>query len=99
MSGAFGVWGIIIAGAKNTLVKGNRIFGVTDDFSQNKYPAAGVAVFDDLFGGTADVATGNTVVDNTMKHNDVDLQIFTNGTGNVEKDNVCKVSLPAELCK
>lgn len=99
VSGAFGVWGIIIAGAKNTLVKDNRISGITDGFSQTKLPAAGVAVFDDFAGGTGDVAEGNTVVDNWIEENDVDLQVAATGTGNVEKDNKCKVSLPAGLCK
>jgi nitrous oxidase accessory protein NosD len=99
VSGAFGVWGIIIAGAKNTLLKDNRISGITDGFSQTKLPAAGVAVFDDFPGGTGDVAEGNMVIDNRIVRNDVDLQVAATGNGNVEKDNNCKVSLPAGLCK
>ncbi|KAG0649262.1 hypothetical protein D0Z07_4586 [Hyphodiscus hymeniophilus] len=99
VSGAFGVWGIVIAGAKNTLIKGNRITGITNGFSQIQLTAAGVAVHDDFPGGTGDVATGNVVVDNFIKHNDVDLLVFTNGTRNVDRHNVCKTSLPSGLCK
>ena len=99
VSGAFAVWGIVIAGSSNTLVKGNRISGITD-FGQDKgFPAAGMAVMDDLPGGTGDLGSGNTVVDNKIVHNDVDLQVTATGAGNTEKQNVCKVSLPAGLCK
>lgn len=98
MSGAFGVWGIIIAGAKNTLVKGNHISGITNAFSQIQYPAAGVAVDNDITGGP-DIASGNTVVDNTLKHNDVDLYVMVNVTGTVFKHNDCKSSSPPKLCE
>lgn len=99
VSGAFGVWGIVIAGAKNTLIRGNDITEISDGFSTAKAPAAGIAVFDDFTGATTDVAIGNTVEDNTIERNDVDLMVETNGHGNVEKRNQCKVSIPANLCK
>lgn len=100
VTGAFGVWGVIMDGAKNTLVKGNRITGITNGFDPNQFPAAGVVVFDDVqpLGNTGDISTGNKVVDNVLEHNDVDLQVNTAGTGNVEKDNACETSLPAGLC-
>jgi hypothetical protein len=99
VSGAFAVWGIAIVGSSNTLVKGNRISGITA-FGQNKgSPAAGIAVMDDLPGGTGDLGSGNTVVHNKIVHNDVDLQVSATGAGNVENHNVCKVSLPTGLCK
>jgi parallel beta-helix repeat protein len=99
VSGAFGVWGIVIAGTENTLIKGNHITGITNGFSQIQLTAAGVAVLDDFPGGTGDLASGNIVVDNFIEHNDVDLLVFTNGTQNVEKNNACKTSLPVGLCK
>jgi hypothetical protein len=98
LSGAFGVWGIIIAGAKNTLVKGNHISGMTNGPSPpSQFPAPGVAVDDDILGG-GDVGSGNKVVGNTLKHNDIDLFVDATGAGNVEKHNDCKTSSPPGLC-
>jgi hypothetical protein len=99
VSGAFGVWGIAISGSTNTLVKGNRISGITDGFAQDKLPAAGVAVLDEFPGGKDRIASGNTVVHNTIKKNDVDVYVDSKGTGNVVKDDGCKTSFPTGLCK
>lgn len=94
-SGSFGVWGILITGAVDTFVNGNKISGTTDSGRQGR-TATGVAVIDDI--GTGAVASGNRVVQNQLWNNDVDLVVDTKGKGNVVKHNKCKVSIPPNLC-
>jgi nitrous oxidase accessory protein NosD len=94
-SGSFGVWGIVISGAVDTFVNGNKISGMTDSGRQDRI-ASGVAVVDDI--GTGSVASGNRVVQNQLWNNDVDILVDTKGKGNVVKHNQCKVSIPPNLC-
>jgi hypothetical protein len=98
-SGGFAEWGIALVGAKNTLVKGNDISGIKNGLNPKTFPAAGVAVLDDFTGETQDGSSGNKISNNSLKNNDVDLNVNTKGTGNVETGNQCKVGLPAALCK
>jgi hypothetical protein len=87
-SGAFGVWGVAITGAANTLVQGNQISGMT-----NNGVAGGIVLLDDVFHPDSTVvAMGNAVERNTLSQNDIDIYVDTAGTGNFEKDNKCKTS-------
>jgi nitrous oxidase accessory protein NosD len=90
------VSGIAVAGAKNTKVSGNKITGITDN-GNDKFVAAGIALFDFGFGAVPDVASGNTITNNEVKGNDQDLLVATSGTDNKITKNVCDT--PAELCK
>lgn len=97
---AFGVFGIFLDSALNTKVQGNVVKGQKNDGS-----AAGIAIMDDpcierslaciTLGNAAPAASGNVVVENILRRNDVDLTVKTKGS-NVVKRNEC--STPKELC-
>jgi parallel beta-helix repeat protein len=99
-SGSFLISGIYIAGASETIVKDNKITGITAGGNPN-LGGAGLVVNDDFpieFGGTAKVASGNRVTDNKVKKNDLDVYVGATGQGNVVKDNRCDTSVPANIC-
>ena len=83
--------GIVLFGAVNTDVRGNRIEGqtVTDG-------AAGVAVLD--VGPSGPFASGNVVKHNVLRHNELDLYVTSTGNGNVIEQNECTTSFPLGLC-
>ncbi|RFU26109.1 hypothetical protein B7463_g10233, partial [Scytalidium lignicola] len=98
----FGTFGIILDGAVNSDVRANLIEGQTKDGL-----AVGLAIVDDPCSPpeislscsllrTKAVASGNVVIQNTLRNNDLDLLVNTNGTGNVIANNKC--STPKELC-
>jgi hypothetical protein len=60
----------------------------------------GISVADDVTGQspTGDIASGNTAEKNTLKNNDIDIELTATGKGNVFKKNECKVSTPANIC-
>ncbi|KAJ9638251.1 hypothetical protein H2199_006938 [Coniosporium tulheliwenetii] len=92
----FGVYGIFIYGAVNTEVRHNIIEGQTDGGLPDQF-AAGLAVVDgQTLEGAVAVASGNVVTKNTLRNNDLDLLVETEGTGNVIARNKC--STPEELC-
>jgi nitrous oxidase accessory protein NosD len=101
--GGLGTYGIIIGGAVNTNVQDNLIKG-----QSNGGLALGVAIVDDpctelsltciYRNGTAALASGNVVIQNTLLNNDLDILVDTNGTGNVITNNKCSTSKPEGLC-
>ncbi|KFY47663.1 hypothetical protein V496_10508 [Pseudogymnoascus sp. VKM F-4515 (FW-2607)] len=91
---SFGVWGILVTGAVDTFVNGNRISGMTDSKDR---PATGIAVIDDI--GTGAVASGNRVVQNQLWNNDVDLVVDTTGKGNVPGTLVAERLEPLVGCE
>ncbi|KAM0276458.1 hypothetical protein ACHAQH_006723 [Verticillium albo-atrum] len=84
--------GISIAGATNTKVSGNKVYGITDN-GNPELISSGIAIFD--FNGG--VASGNVVVNNVLKKNDQDLLVATAGKNNKVSNNKC--STPEALCK
>jgi hypothetical protein len=96
-SNVFGVFGIIIAGAVNTKVQHNLIEGQREIGRPDRI-AAGIAVVDFTQATSIAIASGNMVMQNTLRNNDVDLLVFTNGTGNVIAQNKCTTSIPDGLC-
>jgi len=97
-----GAYGIILDGAVNSVVQGNLIEGQT-----NNGLAAGLAIVDDPCTDpelslscsalrAEAVASGNVVIENILRHNDLDLLVNTTGTGNVITRNFC--STPEDLC-
>lgn len=94
-AGFIGVYGIIITGSVETQVRHNLIEGMT-----NEGRAAGIALFDDPPPSPhpTRLATGNVITQNTLLKNDLDLLVFTKGTGNVIKQNQCMTSQPPGLC-
>jgi parallel beta-helix repeat protein len=94
-----GIYGIIVNGAINTEIKNNRVEGQTDN-GKDPFQGAGIAIFDNPFppDPPVDIATGNVITENILKNNDLDILVFTNGTGNVVKRNLCKTSFPEGLC-
>jgi len=86
----FGVGGVLLLGATNTVVKGNVFQNM-----KNSGKASGVAIVDDASGA---VASGNDVEKNTFKTNDLDIYVNTTGKGNVVKKNACLSSFPDDLC-
>jgi hypothetical protein len=103
-SGCPAVYGIILDGASDTLVKGNSIHGELAGGT-----AAGIAMYDDPCDGsfgpslscdvnpTPSNATGNIIIDNTLADNDVDILVAAVGN-NVVKKNHCSTSSPPGLC-
>lgn len=91
-----GAYGILITGAVNSVVKGNVVEGLTVAGGSPNATSAGIAVLDDIFTDSGALANGNVVTQNVLRNNDLDLLVFTNGTGNVVQGNVCKT--PPELC-
>jgi len=62
--------------------------------------AAGIAVFDfPPPPGAVTVASGNVVARNFLRNNDVDLGLYSGGTGNVFTHNKCTIGEPSELCR
>jgi Periplasmic copper-binding protein (NosD) len=86
--GAVGIYlsGSIDADVRYNLIEGQQLEGM----------AAGLGVVDDYSTGSAIVASGNVVVFNTLKDNDLDIYLNTTGTGNVVANNDC--TTPAALC-
>jgi parallel beta-helix repeat protein len=86
---AFGTYGIILDGAINTEVSSNLIEGQT-----NNGLAAGLAIFDQACSVPESSlscsilrrkveASGNVVIHNILRHNDVDLLINTTGSNTI----------------
>lgn len=93
---AFGTYGIILDGAINTKVSGNLIEGQT-----NGGLAAGLAIFDQAcdppgISLACSVlrrkveASGNVVIHNVLRHNDVDLLINTAGSNVIAHNKFLK---------
>jgi nitrous oxidase accessory protein NosD len=94
----FGGFGIIVDGAVDTDVRGNRIEGQTLGAPGTNTFAAGIAVVDDPTTTPVAVATGNKVTHNTLRNNDLDLLVASVGAGNVIARNTCHSSDPQGLC-
>ena len=88
-----GVTGIALSGASSIDIKGNTVEGQTAGGTPNVF-ASGIGIFDDP--STGAVSSGNMVIGNTLRNNDIDILIYTNGTGNVVEGNQC--ATPVELC-
>ncbi|KAJ9617153.1 hypothetical protein H2200_000874 [Cladophialophora chaetospira] len=88
-----GIDGVLVFGASGTTVKGNTIEGQLAHDGSNG-DGSGIAIVDDP--STASIANDNTVTGNILRDNDLDILIYTNGTGNVAEGNQC--TTPAELC-
>jgi hypothetical protein len=84
------IFGIVMSGAINTVVKGNNIH----DKLELGY---GIAIMDDASGA---IASGNLIEKNTATGSGIDIHVETTGTNNVvKKNNVCVSSFPSGLCK
>ncbi|KAH8776237.1 pectin lyase fold/virulence factor [Hyaloscypha finlandica] len=84
------VYGIVMSGAINTVVKGNKIH----DKLGLGY---GIVIMDDASGA---VASGNLVEKNNVTGNEIDIHVETIGKKNVvKKNNLCASSFPSGLCK
>ena len=83
--------GVFLSGSVNTDVRYNVIEG--QSLGGN---AAGFGITDDYTTHPVSVASGNVVVFNTLRDNDLDLFVNTTGTGNVYAHNNC--STPKALC-
>lgn len=93
-----GIYGIIVAGSLGAHVSGNTIHGISA-FGGTLAPmtaVAGIAVVDSP--DPVAVASGNMVEGNVLKDNDLDLLLYSNGTGNVFSGNACASSVPEGLC-
>ncbi|PMD17281.1 pectin lyase-like protein [Hyaloscypha hepaticicola] len=90
-------WGIRVQGATKTSLKGNNISGIVGTPAN---PGVGISVADDVGDptSTGDIASGNTAEQNTLKNNDIDIELTSTGKGNVFKNNDCTVSTPANIC-
>jgi nitrous oxidase accessory protein NosD len=85
--------GIVLTGAERTLVVRNR---VVDNHGTSPM-SGGIVLFRSVVGAPN---TGNTVRGNTTLGNSpADLADRDQGTGNVFRDNECRVSEPKGLCK
>lgn len=84
-----GAFGIVIAGAVNTLVEGNVVEGQTVAGGSPNADSAGIGIVDDVFTDTGALAIDNVVTANVLRNNDHDIFVMTNGTGNVVEGNVC----------
>jgi hypothetical protein len=92
-----GVAGIFVSGAIGTTVTRNVVQGITA--YGGKFPLdVGIGVADDDTQTPVAVASNNVVKGNTLKHNDLDLLLYSNGTGNVFAGNQCATSFPAGFC-
>jgi hypothetical protein len=87
----YGLAGVIISGAKNTVLRSNTFTNIGLDQS-----GAAVVVQDDE--ATGAVATGNNIQKNTFSANNLDIYAPSKGKGNVIKKNTCTTSFPAGLC-
>ena len=94
----FGAFGIIVDGAINTDVRHNRIEGQTLGNPSPPYSTAGIAVVDDPTTTPVAVASGNTVTQNILRDNYLDLLVATQGTNNDVSRNSCSSSDPDGLC-
>jgi nitrous oxidase accessory protein NosD len=82
--------GIVLFGAKNTLVEGNTIENI-----HNNGQGAGIAVAD----SPTSSATGNVVKRNKLKNNDVDIVTTdTKAQDTVFTANKCQSSTPGDYC-
>jgi nitrous oxidase accessory protein NosD len=88
-----GVLGIVMVGASDTKVQGNTVQGMKSGGAPD-IPVGGIAIFDDP--NTGAIANGNMVTGNVLHDNDIDINLYTNGTGNVVEGNQC--TTPAALC-
>jgi Periplasmic copper-binding protein (NosD) len=88
---AFGAYGIILAGAVGAHVRHNRI-----DDQHAGGGAVGLAIVD--ASPTGPFATGNVVTHNSVRRNDLDLEVTTTGEGSVVAANRCETSDPSGLC-
>jgi len=89
-----GISGITIYGASDTTVQYNLIEGLTAGGLPGG-TAVAIAILDSVTDPIL-LASGNVVTKNILRNNDLDILVFTNGTGNVIEDNQC--STPEELC-
>jgi len=87
--------GVLIYGASNTLVEQNVIETLSAGGVPGKY-GIGITIADFTTGSSVTLASDNHVAGNTLRNNDLDIFISSNGTGNVVEGNQC--STPAELC-
>jgi len=78
------IFGVVIDGAFNTVVKDNTIEGITD-FGTPNNNAAGVGVFDE----PGDAASGNTITENKLSKNDQDFLNLSTGANNKIANNQC----------
>jgi len=84
-------YGITVWGAVNSVVQ----FNVIQDQHAGG-TAAGISVADGFDFGPEFTARGNSVIDNILFNNDVDIFVNSTGAGNVISHNQC--STPTELC-
>ena len=101
--GSLGVFGIVIDSAIDTRVEGNIVKG-----QQNAGEGVGIAIIDDkcpidipsltcfILGNQAPIASGNVVVGNILRNNDIDLLLNTTGR-NIVRNNKYSTSRPAKL--
>jgi hypothetical protein len=94
---ALGVAGIFVAGAIDTTISRNIIQGITA-YGGQFLVDVGIAVVDDETQTPVALANGNVVKGNTLKDNDLDLLLYSNGTGNVFQGNQCTSSFPVGFC-
>lgn len=92
-----GVYGVIAAGSVGANIKNNHIEGISSGGLQAPF-AAGIAVVDDPTKTPPVLARDTKVKGNVLGGNDVDILLFSNGTGNVVQGNTCGVSVPPGLC-
>ncbi|GAA2272149.1 MULTISPECIES: right-handed parallel beta-helix repeat-containing protein [Kitasatospora] len=84
--------GILLTGAEDTLVTGNRVEGNVGKSSMS----GGIVLFHSFVGAPN---TGIKVTDNTVRGNGpADLAVRDTGTGNTFARNQCRVSEPAGQC-
>lgn len=98
-----GVFGIVLDSAIDSRVEGNTVEG-----QRNAGEGVGIAIIDEkcptnvptlacaILGGQAPIASGNVVVGNFLRHNDIDLLLGTAGTNTV-RNNKYLTSKPAKL--
>ncbi|KAL6709025.1 hypothetical protein ACN47E_002152 [Coniothyrium glycines] len=84
--------GIIVWGAKNTLVEGNTVKNI-----KNSGTGVGILVSDDPIGGAK--ATGNVVKKNKLEGNDVDIYTDAKALDTVFVRNKCQSSAPGDYCE
>jgi parallel beta-helix repeat protein len=84
--------GIVLTGAEDTVVTGNRVTG----HSGTSGLAGGIVLYKSFVGVTSD---RNRISDNVVENNSpADLVNTDTGTGNTFERNTCKVSRPTGLC-
>lgn len=85
--------GIIVFGAKNTLVEGNHIANI-----KNNGTGPGILISDDSIGGVAK-ATGNKVKRNSISNTDIDIFTDAAAMDTVFAGNKCTTSAPGDYCE